>query len=108
MAARSASGLVGRIRGILTHPGLAAREAAQDAWAELRSLLDEVLGSLPAKYRAVVLLCDLEGKTRKEAAAQLGVPQGTVAGRLARARALLARRLAGRGVALPAGGLAAL
>jgi uncharacterized protein (TIGR03067 family) len=36
--------------------------------------------------------------TRKEAARQLGIPEGSVASRLARARALLAKRLARRGV----------
>ncbi|MFO0878233.1 MAG: RNA polymerase sigma factor [Gemmataceae bacterium] len=69
--------------------------------------LDRALVVLPAIYRAVVVLCDLEGRTRKEAAAQLGVPEGTVGGRLARARALLAKRLARRGVGASVGTLLA-
>ena len=71
------------------------------------SVLDEELIRLPDIYRAVVVLCDLEGRTRKEVAALLGVPEGTVAGRLARARALLAKRLTARGVTTPAALLAA-
>jgi RNA polymerase sigma factor (sigma-70 family) len=66
----------------------------------LRLLLDEELSGLPDKYRVAVVLCDLEGKTRKEAARRLGVPEGTVASRLTRARGMLARRLARRGLAL--------
>src|SRR5262245_8041779 len=79
-----------------------------DRWPDLQSVLDEELTRLPNRYRAVVVLCDLEGKTRKEAARQLGVPAGTVAGWLARARAMLATRLARRGVTLTGGSLAAL
>ena len=80
----------------------------QDQWPDVQPLLDQELSCLPDKYRVVIVLCDLEGRTRKEVARQLGVPEGTVAGRLARARALLAKRLTQRGVTLSGGALAAV
>jgi RNA polymerase sigma factor (sigma-70 family) len=82
--------------------------AQQDQWRDLQPLLDQELNGLPANYRLPILLCDLEGKTIREAAQQLGWPQGTLAGRLARGRKLLAKRLASRGVVLSAGSLAAV
>src|SRR3954463_14444890 len=76
--------------------------------ADLLTALDEELGRLPDHYRGVVVLCDLEGMTRKEAAQQLGIPEGSVASRLARARALLAKRLGRRGVVFSGSSVAAL
>ena len=68
-------------------------ESAAEIWSEMRPLLTRSLNWLPDKYRFVLVACDLEGKTRKTVADQLGVPEGTVASRLARARAMLAKRL---------------
>jgi RNA polymerase sigma factor (sigma-70 family) len=79
-----------------------ARSEAQGEEARdngLKECLDEALTRLPPKYRLPIILCDLEGQTRQQAAESLGWPEGTVAGRLARGRALLARRVAQRGLA---------
>ncbi|MHB1426886.1 MAG: RNA polymerase sigma factor [Gemmataceae bacterium] len=74
--------------------------AAEDAGAEWTSLLDGELNRLPANYRLPILLCDLQGLTRKEAAQQLGWAEGTVSSRLSRGRDLLARRLKRHGLGL--------
>jgi RNA polymerase sigma factor (sigma-70 family) len=72
---------------------------------DLGDVLDHELSRLPDKYRAAIVLCDLEGRTRTEAARQLGVPEGTLAARHARARAMLGKRLARRGLAGAGGAL---
>jgi RNA polymerase sigma factor (sigma-70 family) len=87
---------------------LAAPEASgASAGCDLRPVLDEEVRRLPAKYRDAVVLFYLSGHTTEEAARQLGCPRGTVLSRLAWARERLRQRLARRGVALPAGALAA-
>ena len=49
------------------------------------------------------MLCELDGLSRRDAAERLGVAEGTLSSRLAKARKVLAERLRKRGVALPAG-----
>jgi RNA polymerase sigma factor (sigma-70 family) len=76
------------------------------AWREIRTVLDDELQRLPARYRAPLVLCYLEGLTNEEAARRLGCPTGSISYRLARGRELLRHRLEGRHQALPAGSFA--
>jgi RNA polymerase sigma factor (sigma-70 family) len=65
---------------------------------ELEALHQE-LDRLPEKYRAVLVLCHLEGRTHSEAARLLSCPAATVSIRVARARERLRDRLTRRGLA---------
>jgi RNA polymerase sigma factor (sigma-70 family) len=78
------------------------------SWREVRLLLDEELARLPEQFRLPMILCYLEGKTRDEAAEELGWSLTTFRGRLERGRERLRRRLERRGVALSAALLATL
>ena len=69
---------------------------------ELAPILDEELAALPSHYREAIVLCDLRGASRQEAAAALGVPEGTLSSRLANGRKKLAARLTKRGITLAA------
>jgi RNA polymerase sigma factor (sigma-70 family) len=84
----------------------ASDPAGEAAWRDLRPLLDEEVGRLPAKYRVPFVLCYLEGRTNEETARELGWSRGTVATRLAGARQRLRARLTRRGVAPSAGAVA--
>ncbi|HQR07544.1 MAG TPA: sigma-70 family RNA polymerase sigma factor [Gemmatales bacterium] len=58
------------------------------------ALLDQAMAELPEKLRVPLVLCELQGVSRREAANRLQISEGTLSSRLARGRALLRRRLA--------------
>ncbi len=84
-----------------TEPAVVSEETAGDEEDLLdgltrRETIEQVrraVVSLPATYREVVVLCDLEGASYEEAAAALECRIGTVRSRLSRGRAMLAEKL---------------
>jgi RNA polymerase sigma factor (sigma-70 family) len=79
---------------------LSGRGAAIPLGDELGAVLHEEIERLPERFRLPVVLCDLEGMSRDQAADLLRSTEGAVRGRLAKGRALLRRRLTRRGITL--------
>jgi RNA polymerase sigma factor (sigma-70 family) len=75
--------------------------AAEDC-EQLAAAMHEEIERMPERYRAPLVLCDLEGRTHEQAARHLGCPVGTVKSRLARGRQQLGDRLTRRGLDAPA------
>jgi RNA polymerase sigma factor (sigma-70 family) len=82
----------------------------QENWVsdELLGQLDRELSRLPEVYRVPLVLCELEGRGRREVARALGLPEGTLSWRLAQAKKTLARKLSRHGPALSVGAVAAV
>ena len=62
---------------------------------EIKAVVDAELERLPGRYRAPIVLCDLEGQTHEQAASALRCPVGTVKSRLSRGRQRLRSALNG-------------
>jgi RNA polymerase sigma factor (sigma-70 family) len=76
-----------------------AAPAEERTWREVQCVLHEEMARLAEGYRTPLILCYLQGKTQDEAAQVMGLPKGTLKGRLERGRALLRKRLDRRGLA---------
>jgi len=61
--------------------------------AELRAALVSAIGELPAQYRAVIVLHDVEGVSMAEVAGSAGITQAAAKSRVHRARLFLRKRL---------------
>ena len=81
--------------------------AAAD-WSDAAPMIDEELGRLAEHYRTAILLCDVQGLSRADAAERLGIAEGTLSSRLNAGRKKLAERLTRRGVTLGAAAVGTL
>ena len=72
---------------------------ANATWSQLQAAVHEEVGNLAEPLRVAFVLCNLQGKSQREVAAELGWKIGTLSGRLSLARRELLERLSKRGVA---------
>ena len=82
--------------------------ANQDMWEQICPQLDRILAGLPERLRAPIILTQLEGKSVREAAGILNVPEGTIKSRVSRGLDTLRQQLAPATASLSAAALAAM
>ena len=76
--------------------------------SDLMAVVGEELERLPEPHRAAIVVCDLDGLSRADAADRLGCSEGTLSAHMSRRRKQLANRLKQRGIATPTLGCAAV
>jgi RNA polymerase sigma-70 factor (ECF subfamily) len=89
------SGPDGRTRPDAPHPGKNPEQLADNAG--LRRRLRKALRTLPAPYRAIVFLREMEGLSTRDVATVMGISEDSVKTRLHRARVQLQADLGKRG-----------
>jgi RNA polymerase sigma factor (sigma-70 family) len=72
---------------------------AEPRWDDLAQVLHEEIDRLPERFRAPIVLCEMEGLTEGQAAQRLGRPVGTIRSQLTRGRQRLRFQLIRRGLA---------
>lgn len=85
-------------------PPNSAAQLGEFTLRQLFNLLAEALNHLPARYRAPLVLCYLQGMTHDEAAQHVGCSLATFDRRLHRGRVLLKTLLSLRGLTAPPAG----
>jgi RNA polymerase sigma factor (sigma-70 family) len=70
-----------------------AETKAEERTPDRQIQFDQEMQGLPEKYRTVLVLCELLGLSRRDAAKQLRLSEGTVSSRLARGRQMFRNRL---------------
>lgn len=76
----------------------AERPVADGAWERLLAAVHLEVEKFPASLREVFVLCDLQGVAQADAAKRLGCTVGSLSSKLAKARAMLAKKLEAQGV----------
>jgi RNA polymerase sigma factor (sigma-70 family) len=87
---------------ITSEPAIGGDVADELEKREMFCIVDEEIARLPTLLREPFVLCGLEGRSRDEAAAELGCSVAAVKSRLERSRNVLRQRLQRRGFGLPA------
>jgi RNA polymerase sigma-70 factor, ECF subfamily len=88
----------GELRLQIPADGLSPEQALENK--QLRRALRQAIQKLPAKYRVVLVLRDMEELSAKEVGAVVGLNERAVKSRLHRARLFVRRELSARGIAM--------
>jgi RNA polymerase sigma factor (sigma-70 family) len=91
-----------RLAEIAENQSMHSETSERAGLGDLGHIVDRELQGLPASYRDALVMCCMQELSHTVAAKQLGIPLGTLKGRVQRGRELLRKRLERRGVSCSA------